>query len=62
VEHGQRIVIDPEVCGGRPIVAGVRDRQAPVRQGWAESAAGLADEEHADRHGFGNEGDADLAW
>jgi antitoxin MazE len=35
---------------------------ATPRAGWAEGAVALADEDHADWHGFGNEGDADLTW
>ncbi|MDF0486934.1 hypothetical protein PX554_02235 [Sphingomonas sp. H39-1-10] len=32
------------------------------RAGWAEGAASIANENHGDWHGFGNEGDADLTW
>lgn len=35
----QRIVIDPEVCGGRPIVAGTRMRVADVLDALAAGAA-----------------------
>ena len=30
MEMAQRIVIDPQVCGGRPVVAGTRMRVADV--------------------------------
>lgn len=35
----QRIVIDPQVCGGRPIVAGTRMRVADVLDALAAGAA-----------------------
>lgn len=46
VEHGQRIVINPEVCGGRPIIAGTRIRVVDVLDmlaGGASEAEILAD-------------------
>ena len=35
----ERIVIDPEVCGGRPIVAGTRMRVIDVLDALAEGAS-----------------------
>jgi uncharacterized protein (DUF433 family) len=42
----QRIVIDPEVCGGRPIVSGTRMRVADVLD--ALAAGAMTDEIVAD--------------